>query len=145
MEKCNRNSTFGGTLIKGIGGTQLECRPLECSVHFESGWNYTHLLRPMKLRGHTNLILLGEDFMELFDETLFDWVRGRIRIGSEWVWMAAADTDIPCKFDCDNIPISDLNNLKSIVRKYVDIFAQNPKAPKQCVGVSHEIIDWNNA
>ena len=100
-----------------------------------------HPLRPMKLLQHSNMALLGADFMSLFDETMFNWVRGRIRVGSEWVWMASSsDKKVPCKFDYDNTFSVDIDKFKSIVMNYLDIFAQNPKAPKECNGCDHEIV-----
>ena len=78
----------------------------------------------------------------MFDETLFDWINGRIKIGSDWVWFAAEEQEaiIKCKFDSDNIEFSDFSKLKGVVNNYCDLFASNPKAPKECLGVTHEII-----
>ena len=75
--------------------------------------------------------------MSLFDGTMFNWVR----VGSEWVWMASSsDKKVPCKFDYDNTSIVNIEKFMSIVMNYFDIFAQNPKAPKECNGCDHEIV-----
>ena len=142
VERAKGTSTQkGDTIEKGIGGPQVAGSPVNCKVHFKSGWDYTYPLRPMKLLEHSNMVLLGADFMSLFDETMFDWVRGRIRVGSEWVWIASSsDKKVPCKFDYDNTFSVDIDKFKSIVMNYLDIFAQNPKAPKECNGRDHEIV-----
>ena len=128
------------TIVKGIGGSQVAGNAIECKILFKSGWGYSHPLKPMKLCESPDLIILGQDFMSLFDSTLFDWVKGKVKVGSEWVWFTATDSNIPCKFDFENSSNDLINSLKSIVNEYTDIFATNPKAPKQCFGVEHEII-----
>ena len=80
--------------------------------------------------------------MQIFDETLFDWINGRIKIVSDSVWFAAEEQEaiVKCKFDSDNIEFSDFSKLKGVVNNYCDLFASNHKAPKECLGVTHEII-----
>ena len=130
----------GISVVKGVGGTQKAGKPVACSIRFNSGWNFDHPLKPMSLPDSPNLVLLGRDFMELFDKTLFDWAEGRVRIGTDWVWLADSTSDVQCKYDLASITNSDLQTLKCIVNEFVDLFARNPKAPKECVGVEHEII-----
>ena len=73
VERAKGTSTQkGDTIVKGIGGPQVAGSPVNCKVHFKSEWDYTYPLRPMKLLEHSNMVLLGADFMSLFDETMFD-------------------------------------------------------------------------
>ena len=76
-------------IVKGIGGSQIAGEPVEGTIRFKCGWSYAHPLKPMKFHGTNNQVILGRDFMQIFDETLFDWINGRIKIGSDWVWFAA--------------------------------------------------------
>ena len=86
VERAKGTATQKGDIIvKGIEGPQVAGSPVNCKVHFKSGWDYTYPLHPMKLLEHSNMVLLGADFMSLFDETMFDWVRGRIRVGLDGI------------------------------------------------------------
>ena len=53
---------------------------------------------------------------------------------------SSSDKKVPCKFDYDNTSSVNIDKFKSIVMNYLDIFAQNPKAPKECNGCDHEIV-----
>ena len=49
LERAKGTSTQkGDTIVKGIGGAQVAGSPVNCKVHFKSGWGYTYPLRPMK-------------------------------------------------------------------------------------------------
>ncbi len=99
----------GISVVKGVGGTQKAGKPIDCTISFKSGWSFDHPLKPMDLCDSPNLVLLGSDFMGLFDETLFDWVNGRVRIGTDWVWLADSKSDVQCKYDLANISNSNLH------------------------------------
>ena len=133
--------TNSGSLVRGIGGTQEAGEPIKCDMAFDSGWSYTYPLKPMVIPEAQNLVILGQDFMSLFDHTVFNWVEGKIKVGRDWIFLASEDgptVELPCKYDLNNS--SDfINSLKQLNSSYIDIFATNNKSPKVCFGVEHEI------
>ncbi len=119
------------SVVRGVGGDVWAGSPQECEIRFGNGWRlYTHPLKPLHMdNSEGNLIILGRDFMQLYDQTLFDWEKGRVKIGGDWVFLAN-EGEIKCKFDGGNLSSKDLNSLQSLISEYADVFAINPKAPK---------------
>ena len=124
----NRNNFISeGIQINGIGGIQMAGPPVKCEVKFNSGWNYNHSLKPMTIAQAPNTVILGQDFMSMFDKTSFDWSNGRIKIGNDWIFFMDQqdNVDLPCEYNL-NSSIEFLNELKQLNSNYIDILHPLP-------------------
>ena len=89
--------------------------------------------------------ILGRDFLFKFGSTEFDWVKGQIRLGEQWItpllWMrggthndrvavAMSSSGEEMKFDINpNLDDSQRSRLQSLLEEFSDCFAENPKKP----------------
>ena len=126
--------------MRGVGGSQLIGQPKECSIKFDClpGKWYHHQIHPTTIPGEQSLVLLGTDFLAKFDKTLIDWKK-RISLGNSWVYL----TDIgPPKVKLDiskNINDSQTQQIHQLVEAHPNLFAHNPKAPRQAKTGCHII------
>ena len=83
--------------------------------------------------------------MHQYRTTKFDWITGKIKLGSEWIYLATTkEKEINYKIDKGNVSHEQSNQIENLVQKYSGVFASNPKAPKQCIGVKHKILSDND-
>ena len=99
--------------INGIGGKQIVGEPLKCDIVFRSGLEASHGLKPTNFPNNPGLVILGTDFMEKFGATKFDWDKGVIKLGDDWVYCTMEN-----KLDCTFGP--ELSNDERKMDKLVD-------------------------
>ena len=65
----------GKTQVRRVGGRQLVGKPKECSfvLNCMPAKTFGHHLKPTKIPGEPQLVLLGIDFLSKFDEFTIDW------------------------------------------------------------------------
>ena len=97
-----------------------------------------HGLKPTKFPNNPGLVILGTDFMEKFGATKFDWDQGVIKLGDEWVY-CTIENKLDCKFGPE-LCKGEVSILKNIAMDFNDVFAINPKAPKECKYTKHHIL-----
>ena len=132
--------------IFGIGGYKGSAAPV-MSTLFISSKTYVHPLKPVFIEGENSLVILGRDFMSRFGETHFDWDNQRIKLGDDWVYyldQASEDSDKFKPLVNDQLSDSQARKMQDCISKNNDVFAHNPKAPKECSSSSHAIISRDN-
>lgn len=107
-----------GCSINGIGGKQKTGDPVQCDVTFHSGWTQTHWLKPTFLPSQPELVILGTDFMQKFGKTGFDWEKGRVKLGEQWVY---------CLLSEDKQPNYNINPELSTEERNMDAIVKNAK------------------
>ena len=127
--------------VKGIGGTARSGNAVPSTVGFSCGLTYQWAVKPIETPDDRPLVILGQDFMSQFGHTLFDWQEGKVRIGKDWIWALEEPEplQLPCKFDPSSCCTLQLSQLNELLTGFVDLFATNPKSPRECRGVEHEI------
>ena len=130
-----------GLKVRGVGGSQLIGQPEECSIKFDClpGKWYHHQVHPTTIPGEQSLVFLGTDFLAKFDKTLIDWKKKRISLGNSWVYLTDID---PPKVKLDifkNINDSQTQEIHQLVVAHPNLFAHNPKAPRQAKTGCHII------
>ena len=136
--------------ITGIGGMQYAGEPLKCKIYIGSKWETSHLVKPMFIPGKQNLLILGRDFLEHFGTTEFDWTNQRVRIGTDWIFMASEDSDQDvisivqkCKLGQD-LTVDQSLRVKALLQEFCRVFVKNSKAPKLCTTEVHRILSQDN-
>ena len=124
--------------INGIGGKQIVGEPLKCDIVFRSGLEASHGLKPTNFPNNPGLVILGTDFMEKFGATKFDWDKGVIKLGDEWVY-CTMENKLDCTFGPE-LSNDEVSILKSLTIDFKDVFAINPKAPRECKDTKHHIL-----
>ena len=72
--------------VKGIGGEQEVGSPVECDIKFDALTKvFNHTMKPVIIKGESELVILGRDFLTQFGTTNFDWNDDRIQIGQDWI------------------------------------------------------------
>ena len=71
----------------------------------------------------------------MFGSTEFKWEQSKIRLGESWIFLASSKN---VKIN-ENLGENEKNQLYSLVDSFSDIFAHDPKAPRACTVVKHEI------
>ena len=128
--------SFDDSSKKTVGYVNLQVRVGDVEV--------TQRFKVIKSRRPIKTIL-GRDFLYKFGSTEFDWVKGQIRLGEQWItpllWMrggthndrvamAMSSSGEDMKFDINpNLDDSQKSRLRSLLEEYSDCFAENPKKP----------------
>ena len=130
----------------GIGGVEYAGDPLMCKICIGSTFETAHSVKPMPIPGKTNLLILGRDFLENFKTTEFDWANQKVRIGSEWIFMASSDSDQDivniiqkCKLGMD-LTADQSERVRSLLKEFCQVFVKNSKSPKLCTTEVHRIL-----
>ena len=139
-------SNVGGSLLIGIGGNQTSGPPIKCKIKFNciEDVTYEHELKPVVIEGEKRLVILGRDFLSLFEQTDFDWRNCRVRLGNEWVYWVEQKGTSPVKDNGYRInrksAISQQEELQEMINSYADVFAHNPRAPRESLASPHSIV-----
>ena len=73
--------------VKGIGGDQEVGSPVECDIKFDALTKiFHHVMKPVIIKGESELVILGRDFLTQFGTTNFDWNDDKIQIGEDWIY-----------------------------------------------------------
>ena len=129
--------------VNGIGGNQQIGRPFEYSIRFSCDIEnpYTVKLHQAVIPSWKNLVILGRDFLTQFQKTEFDWENNKIRLGESWLFFMDSEHQIKINPAlCDQ----QKNQIKSILGKYPEAFAKNPRAPRECSAVKNKIKTIDN-
>ena len=133
-----------GGSINGIGGKQKTGDPVQCDVTFHSGWTQTHWMKPTFLPSQPDLVILGTDFMQKFGKTGFDWEKGRVKLGEQWVYCLLSEDKQPNYNINPELSTDEVSNVNNVVEEFKDVFASNPKAPREYKGPKHYIVSETN-
>ena len=133
-----------GGSINGIGGKQKTGDPVQCDVTFHSGWTQTHWMKPTFLPSQPDLVILGTDFMQKFGKTGFDWEKGRVKLGEQWVYCLLSEDKQPNYNINPELSTEEVSNVNNVVEEFKDVFASNPKAPREYKGPKHYIVSETN-
>ena len=129
-------------MITGIGGKQLAYSRVASTISLNDGvWVANHDLKPAKIPGQTRMLLLGEDFLRKFGQTVFDWTQDKVKLGEDWIYFNQGDNNDPleaCQFG-PMLSISQKNNIQNTLCDHIGVFAHNSKAPKVCSNAIHLI------
>ena len=128
--------------MNGIGGNQYIGTSEDLLVRFSCNVEkqYCVRLHQTKIPSRGNLVILGRDFLRQFNSTEFDWDNGKIRLGDSWLFFM----DSHVKKVNPNLNKQQKDQIFGILEKYPETFALNPKAPRECSTVKHEIKTIDN-
>ena len=75
--------------VSRIGEAQKVGPKTECKIRFacDTQKEYSVWLHATKLDGDRDLIILGRDFLNQFEKTIFDWKNGKICLGNTWIFL----------------------------------------------------------
>ena len=127
------------TSVQGIGGRQLIGPKNQYSVRFscDKAKVYKVWLRETTLSNNKVMVILGRDFLSQFKKTEFDWENSCVRLGENWIFMASSDWS---KLNiCDSLQAEEKKYLAELLKRYPELFATNPRAPRCSNGATHEI------
>ena len=151
--------------VHGVGDTSVPTRGLDCG----NGIALYHRFVVLDSIEHT--IILGRDFLKRFRSTEFDWMNRRVRLGSHWlqteaclwgghvlsragaVWNVLQEGGVEngregALTDEWNVnPSLDRHQrtaMTKLLEEYSEVFARNPKKPKQTFFMEH-VINTGNA
>ena len=147
--KCvatGNNPTNG--FIAGIGGRQPAGVPTSYKIRFSSDSDdvsYDIHLRYLDLQ--QEMVILGQDFLSRFGVTTFDWRSNRIQLGDKWVYIADFVNKKPDWGPVDinrSLAAKMQQELQHVLSQNADVFAYDPKAPRECSVASHTIQSKDN-
>ena len=132
------------TTVTGIGGRQVTGCPIPCEIMFDSDEKNTYKvpIKPMELKNTKDLVILGRDFLSLFDVTVFDWGQKRIKLGETWIYYVQGEKpeDLSANTIEESLLPEQKDRIKGTISKYATVFAHNPKAPKESSIEEHVIV-----
>ena len=129
--------------IYGIGGYKGSATPIMAQCKLSSDKEYDHPLRPVWIQGESAFVILGRDFMAKEGGTFFDWANHRIMLGEDWVYYLDSASKEGGDFKPlvnDKLSKAQSDQIQSVINRFPDLFAQNPKAPRECTMSQHAIL-----
>ena len=130
-------------------------------IPIQVGQHEPRMIRLQVLESNEPTLLLGRSFMKQFGTVLFDWKRGKIKLGEDWVDIIATSTggtllfraqtairdeeleivkESPNRLDIDKkLDEKNCEELKQLCREFSDRFAINPKRPERTKDEKHYI------
>ena len=128
--------------VVGIGGRQKIGAKKCFQIKFDSEPSqvFDVQLHPANLGGK-KLVILGRDFLKQFGETEFNWDEGKIRLGETWIFLAEVEKSWHINPD---LTAAKRDQIMELIERYPNLFASNPRAPRECLAVSHDIRSRTN-
>ena len=134
------------SFVNGIGGRQATRPAIRCKILFnDMRLVAEHDVRPTSIPGQSRLLLLGQDFMESFGLTQFDWDNNRVKLGEDWIFLSQDQEEKlkPCRYG-EHIDSKTKNMFTDLVNRFNHVFTHNPKAPKMSKVGTHYIRTEND-
>ena len=75
------------TSVQGIGGSQKTKEVIQCEINLDCGWRGVHNVKPTRLPSIPHLVILGQDVLSKYGNTEFNWQKGKIRVGEDWIFV----------------------------------------------------------
>jgi hypothetical protein len=143
LECIDTSNIRTNSYIAGIGGKQTVGEAADYKIRFscDLGTLYNVQLRHLKLQ--SDMIILGRDFLSTFNVTTFDWKNHRIQLGDvKWIYLSQhvqQDPPQPTINISRDLNMEELQQVRTVTLAYPNVFAHNPKAPRECGKASHVI------
>ena len=130
--------------VSGIGGAQKVGPKTECKIRFacDTEKEYSIWLHATKLDRVLDLIILGRDFLNQFEKTTFDWKNGKIFPGDTWLFLVDTHNthwDINRELNAEQE-----NSIRMMLNNYPEVFADNPRAPRECSATFYSMRSKHN-
>ena len=125
--------------VSGIGGAQKVGPKTECKIRFacDTEKEYSVWLHATKQDRDRDLIILGRDFLNQFENTTFDWKNGKIYLGDTWLFLVDTHNshwDINKELNAEQE-----NCIRKMLNKHPEVFAHDPRTPRECSATFHSI------
>ena len=130
--------------VSGIGEARKVGPKTEFKIRFacDTEKEYSVWLHATKLDRDRDLIILGRDFLNQFEKTTFDWMNGKICLGDTWLFLVDTHNthwDINRELNAEQG-----NCIRMMLNKHPEVFAHNPRAPRECSVTFHSIWSKHN-
>ena len=126
--------------VKGIGGEQEVGSPVECDIKFDALTKlFNHTMKPVIIKGESELVILGRDFLTQFGTTNFDWNDDKIQIGQDWIYCFDNNVESSPRYRVGDVEEDVGVQLQSLLDENGSCFAHDPKNPRECTKSTHVI------
>ena len=126
--------------VKGIGGEQEVGSPVECDIKFDALTKlFNHTMKPVIIKGESELVILGRDFLTQFGTTNFDWNDDKIQIGQDWIYCFENNVESSPRYRVGDVGEDVGVQLQSLLDENGSCFAHDPKNPRECTKSTHVI------
>ena len=126
--------------VKGIGGDQEVGSPVECDIKFDALTKiFPHVMKPVIIKGESELVILGRDFLTQFGTTNFDWNDDKIQIGEDWIYCFENNAKSSPRYRVGDVEKDVGDQLQSLLDENSSCFAHDPKNPRECTESVHVI------
>ena len=132
------------SMVMGIGGAQTTKEVVRCVIQLDCGWTTTVGVKPTKLQNNPDLVILGQDVLSTYGNTEFDWEKGSIRLGEDWIFFNDPSSGRSWDMDEENMTPEECVQMMKLLEKYDTVFASNNKSPSVCNKGVHVIKSMDN-
>ena len=136
-------------LIAGIGGKQYAGPSRLYKIKFSSDMECEYDVLLQRVNLGKDLVILGQDFLSTFSSTTFDWENHGIQLGEKWVYFSVTDKSMQTSMKsqpkiCASLPVEQQRQNTALFDNYQEVFAHNPRAPRESSIASHSIQSIDN-